>query len=114
MIEDEDQLNPEEKQMSRRLSDHAVIKNMEKFMEQQGDLNRKQIDFNSKLDLALFGNETETGLVKDVKEMRQVFNSVDGFKKVSVILLKGMIIIGAAIGAFYVIVEFIKKISKHE
>ncbi len=71
-----------------------------------------QAKLNEKIELALFGNENETGLVKDVKEMREVFNSVGGFKKVSALILKGLIVIGGAIGAFYIIIEFIKNISK--
>lgn len=65
---------------------------------------KKQSELNDKITLALFGNENENGIVKDVKEMRQIFDDVKGAKKVSIALLKGLILLGGAIGAVYVII----------
>lgn len=71
-----------------------------------------QNKLNLKIELALFGNENENGVVKDVKEMRAYFDPLGGFGKVSVVLLKSLILIAAAIGALYGIIEFFKRIAK--
>lgn len=101
----EKELTEVEREMSRRFTDHKAFKDIQGFMKTQSELN-------AKIEKALFGEGEETGLVKDVKDMKAFFNSVDGFKRVSVILLKGIILIGGAIGGLYALIELIKKIGK--
>lgn len=86
----------------RRRSERKTAAEITQFILNQNKLNEK-------IELALFGNENENGLVNDVKEMKSVFDSVGGAKKVTTTLLKGIILIGAAITAFYYVVDFIKK-----
>lgn len=94
------------KNLDRRKKDRRnAAKEIAKFIVNQNQLNEQ-------IKLALFGNDSENGVVKDVKEMRAFFDPLGGFGKVSIILLKGLILIGAAVGAIYVVLGFLKKIGK--
>lgn len=47
-----------------------------------------------------------------VDPMYTLFTNATGFNKISVWIMKGLAIIGTAIAAIYIILEFLKKISK--
>ncbi len=68
----------------RRKHDRKRDQEISLFIQNQNKLNQK-------IELALFGNENENGVVNDVKEMRAFF-----------------VPIGAAIGALYGIIRFFK------
>lgn len=47
-----------------------------------------------------------------VDPMYTLFTNATGFNKISVWIMKGLAMIGTAIAAIYIVLEFLKKISK--
>ncbi len=87
--------------VDRRKDERKAALEMALFIKNQNDLNKK-------IELALFGNENENGVVKDVKRMVAVFDSVGGFNKISVLILKGIIMLSASLTAGYYILHLIR------
>lgn len=47
-------------------------------------------------------------LQEDMKPVLVIFNSVTGFNRVSILLLKGLVLLGAGIGVMYGFIKFLK------
>ncbi len=62
------------------------------------------------IDTALFGDANgNKGMEIMVKEMHAFFTNVSGFSKSSEILLKAIILIGAAIGVIFGLIRWLKQ-----
>ena len=56
--------------------------------------------------------EGQAEIRKKLNPMYEIFDSVSGWNKISIWILKGLMMIGGAILGLYGILEFIKKIGK--
>lgn len=81
----------------------AQIKQILKKLEEQNVENRQIHDLQTK---------QLKEISAKVDPMYTLFTNATGFNRISVWILKGLAIIGTAIAALYIIIEFFKKISR--
>lgn len=55
---------------------------------------------------------TMADITATLEPISKAFNSVDGFNRIGVMLLKGMVLFGAAIGGLYAVIEFLKRVGR--
>ena len=78
---------------------HVRLDNFEKRL---FDANRKVDDY------AVANAKAHEEIMSVLKPMSQVFINAQGFKKVSVVMLKGIILVGSAVTVIYGVIKWLK------
>ena len=52
--------------------------------------------------------EIHRQMMEELKPITEVFNNVNGFRSVSILILKGLIILGAGIGVVVAFIKYLK------